>query len=322
MEINKEHLFDVTVIVPVYNVEKYVHKCLNSLNNQTLDNLEVLFINDGSTDNSKSIIEQFIRENKLNKKFRILSKDNGGLSDARNFGIEYARGKYICFLDSDDYVEPNCYELLFNYAERNNYLVVESGYYLTQENKNKAVKINDFMDKRSFAAYGKVVAWNKIYKKEIFKDDTLRFIKGLYYEDINFFYKLLGKIDYDKIGHLDVPLFHYIQRKDSISKQSTNKVLDILKVYDDLIANVSGLNDEIEYRCIRNLCCSFRRKAKSIQNKVLKKEIIHKFNDYIYTKFPNWKNNKYLSTLSATNIYLRLFLMFNQKGKKHASTNI
>ena len=101
----------VSIIIPVYNVEKYIEKCLESLVNQTLEDIELIIVNDGSTDNSENIILQY--KEKYPNKIKYYTKQNGGLSDARNFGMPFATGKYVAFLDSDDYVETNMYELLY-----------------------------------------------------------------------------------------------------------------------------------------------------------------------------------------------------------------
>lgn len=100
----------VSVIVPMYNVEKYIDECLNSLVNQTLKDMEVIVVNDGSSDNSVNIVEGYVK--KYPDIVKLVHKENGGLSDARNFGVKYATGKYIGFLDSDDYIEYNMYEMM------------------------------------------------------------------------------------------------------------------------------------------------------------------------------------------------------------------
>ena len=123
----------VSVIVPVYNVEKYIDKCLESLVNQTLKDIEIIIVNDGSTDNSIKIVEEY--KEKYKNKIIYLEKENGGLSDARNYGIQYAKGEYIAFLDSDDYVDRKMYEKLYNKAIENNSDIVECDFYWKYTNK-------------------------------------------------------------------------------------------------------------------------------------------------------------------------------------------
>lgn len=107
----------VSVVVPVYNVEKYVEQCLNSLINQTLSNIEIIVVDDGSTDNSAAICHRIAE---LDSRIRVISKKNGGLSDARNYGMKYVTSDYVGFIDSDDYVDPNFYEVLYNKIKGSN----------------------------------------------------------------------------------------------------------------------------------------------------------------------------------------------------------
>ena len=104
----------VSIIVPVYNVEKYIDKCLQTLVNQTLEDIEIIIVNDGSTDNSEEIIKQYLQAYK--NKIKYVIKENGGLSDARNYGMKYATGEFIAFLDSDDYVDVTIYEKMYKKA--------------------------------------------------------------------------------------------------------------------------------------------------------------------------------------------------------------
>ena len=117
----------VSVIVPVYNVEKYIQKCLNSLVKQTLEDIEIIIINDGSKDNSFYIIKEF--EKKYENKIKYFEKENGGSADARNQGILHATGDYIAFLDPDDYVELDIYEKMYNKAIEENSDIVECNFY-------------------------------------------------------------------------------------------------------------------------------------------------------------------------------------------------
>src|SRR5574344_1140045 len=123
----------VSVIVPVYNVEKYIEKCLDSLINQTLQDIEIIIVNDGSTDNCEKIKVNHM--NKYKEKIKYYKKENGGLSDARNYGMKYATGDYICFLDSDDYVNVTLYEKMYNKAIEENYDYVECDFIWKYEDK-------------------------------------------------------------------------------------------------------------------------------------------------------------------------------------------
>ena len=117
----------VSVIVPVYNVEQYLEQCLKSLVNQTLESLQIIVVNDGSPDNSQDIIDGFIKKYP-NKVFGYI-KENGGLGDARNYGMQYAEGEYIAFVDSDDWVDEKMFELMYNFAESNRHQIVIADMY-------------------------------------------------------------------------------------------------------------------------------------------------------------------------------------------------
>ena len=111
-------MYKVSVIVPIYNVEKYIKKCLNSLVNQTLQEIQIILVNDGSKDKSGEIAKEYAQMYK--NKILYLEKENGGLSDARNYGIPYAEGEYIAFIDSDDYIDENAYEEMYDKAKKEN----------------------------------------------------------------------------------------------------------------------------------------------------------------------------------------------------------
>ena len=177
----------VSVIVPVYNVEQYIEKCLNSLIGQTLDDLEIIIVNDGSKDNSKKIIEKFIE--KYPSKIVYLEKENGGLSDARNYGLPYAKGEYVAFLDSDDYVEKNMYKDMYELAKKENSDMVECDFYWEYPNKVKEDKGAIYNGKNEMLEKVRVVAWNKLIKKEILEKSQVKFPKDLRYEDVEFILK-------------------------------------------------------------------------------------------------------------------------------------
>ena len=155
----------VSIIVPVYNVEKYITKSLESLVNQTLEDIEIIIVNDGTKDNSMKIVREFAIKNP--KKIVCLEKQNGGLSDARNYGIPYAKGEYIAFLDSDDYVELDMYEKMYKLAKKENSDMVECDFYWEYPNKCKIDTGDIYHGQRDMLEKVRVVAWNKLIKREI-----------------------------------------------------------------------------------------------------------------------------------------------------------
>lgn len=298
----------VSIIVPVYNVEKYVKRCLDSLVNQTLEDLEIIIVNDGSTDNSKSILLEY--KEKYSAKIKYFEKENGGLSDARNFGIPHATGEYIAFLDSDDYVELDIYEKMYNKAKLENSDMVECDFIWEYPNK-KHIDIGIVYDnKKDMLTYGRVVAWNKLIKRTIIEKYKIEFPKGLRYEDVEYFYKMLPY--YNKVSFVKEPLIHYIQRESSISKVQNERTKEIFIVLNNVI-NYYKENDlyedfkeELEYTYARILLCSSLFRIVKIKDKKVKTILLNKTWISLNEKFPNWKKNKILKThKSNKNLYMR-----------------
>lgn len=289
----------VSVIVPVYNVEKYISRCLESILNQTEHDLEIIVVNDGSKDNSQKIIDDYAK--KYPDKIISLIKNNGGLSDARNFGIPYATGEYIGFVDSDDYIESTMYEELLEKSENGKKKIVSCGYYMDWEEK-RVEKIDSIPESiEEYLCSGLVVAWNKIYKRDwLIKTDIL-FPKGLLYEDTQFFCQLLNYIEStEEIGIVTKPLVHYIQRENSISYSNSSKIDDIHTICTNVVEYYLNQDyekkylNEIEYKFVKTLLGSFMLKYMRISDKKIKRESLKNNWKYINTQFPNWKNNIYI----------------------------
>ncbi len=225
----------VSVIVPVYNVEKYLEKCLKSLVNQTLQDIEILVVNDGSTDSSQEIMNRF-SEN-FPHKIKIFSKENGGLSDARNFGISRAEGEFLAFVDSDDYVSENMLEEMYGLAQKHQCEMVICNLQKVDENgkvTQKLTQVPNMPEKidleQNFSVFSDIsyFACNKIFKKELF--EGRRFQKGMHFEDIELIPQLL--LQCKTIAKTDAYHYQYFERSDSISKTHTEKGLDILNAVD------------------------------------------------------------------------------------------
>ena len=233
----------VSIIIPVYNVEKYVGKCLDSVLNQTLKEIEIICVNDGSTDNSSKILEEYAEKD---KRIIIINKQNSGLGAARNTGMEYATGEYIGFLDSDDWVHTAMYEKLYKNGkfhgsdivmcpmlivnEINENLSDYSYYDLNcfSEDFNNCVfdhkKTKDFMFKIAVNAY------NKIYRTEFIKKINAKFPEGLIFEDNPFFYYTYLNASNLSIIR-DFLYFHRINRQNSIISEADNRFFDIIKIH-------------------------------------------------------------------------------------------
>lgn len=227
----------VSIIVPVYNVENYLAKCLDSLVNQTFQNIEILVVNDGSKDNSEKIIQEYAQ--KYPEKIKSFSKENGGLSDARNFGIDRATGDFIGFVDSDDYVTETMFEEMLDLAEKHqskmvicNIQKVDQHGNITQKltqipNMPEKINLEDNFSVFSDLSY---FACNKLFKKELFNEK--RFKKGVHFEDIQLIPQLL--LACENIVQTQNFHYQYLERTDSITKTHTEKGLDILKAVQDV----------------------------------------------------------------------------------------
>ncbi len=230
----------ISVVVPVYNVEKYLRECLDSLANQTFEDFEVICVNDGSDDSSPDILEEYASED---ERFKIVSQENKGLSGARNTGMNYIKGRYLLFLDSDDWLELNALELLYNHANAlNSEMVIFPYRYFNQETKqyeeNDFTKLNMFdssVDNKNFnyknipeTVFRIPHESIKLYDVKTLKKLAVKFPEGLNYEDAYFFYKIFFKLN--KVSIIRTPIYNYRIRNDSICTTGTEKSFDIFKI--------------------------------------------------------------------------------------------
>ena len=305
----KLKMVKVSIIVPFYNVEKYIEKCLTSLVNQTLEEIEIILVNDGSKDNSIKVAKDF--EQKYPAKIRYYEKPNGGLGDARNFGIKFAKGEYIAFLDSDDYVEPTTYEEMYEMAIKEKSDMVECDFWWEYPNKKKEDIGVEYKNQNDMLLKARVVAWNKLIKKEIYeKHPEARFAVGLRYEDVEGFYKILPYIN--KVSFVRKPFIHYVQRNNSISNTQNKKNEEMFIVLDNVLNYYKEKNiyekfeKELEYTYTRYLLCSSLKRISKIQEKQVRKDLLEKTWNELNTKFPDWKKNKILnSNWSLKNMYIK-----------------
>lgn len=214
----------VSIIVPIYNVEKYLDRCIQSVLNQSYENLEIILVDDGSPDRSSEICDEY---RKSDQRIIVVHKENGGLSDARNAGLILAKGKYIIFLDSDDYIEHTMVEDAVTVLEKNNSDIVIWGYYADfvdeDENLISSKTINPSIsgnylksDFYEVTITNEIIgilgyAWNKMYKKSLLLNNDFKFTKGLsLIEDIEFNGPVLTSAE--RITFIEKPYVHYMQR--------------------------------------------------------------------------------------------------------------
>lgn len=206
----------ISVIIPVYNVEKYLKRCLDSVINQTYKNLEIILIDDGSTDKSGNICDEYAAKD---KRIIVIHKENGGLSDARNKGLDICTGDYISFIDSDDWIENGFYEYVVNNVKDNDLLIFD--YYITNGKNSKWIKYKNAEVELSKEkclielAKAKLQSYtcNKIYKLDLF--DNIRFPKGRNYEDQAIIHLIIDKCN--KIRYYDKAFYYYYQNLNGIT---------------------------------------------------------------------------------------------------------
>lgn len=290
----------VSIIVPVYNVEEYLAVCLESLIHQTLSDIEIIIVNDGATDGSQRIIDHY--QSKTNK-IKAYSKTNGGLSDARNYGLTFATGEYIGFVDSDDFVEPDMYEILYNKAQQDRSDIVECNLRHTFADKEDIEIGKKIQDRKELLMFGRSVVWNKIYKKEWLLQTKVEFPKGLIYEDIEFFIKLIPHIRV--YSYVDAASIHYVQRSTSLNHFASVKTLDILNILERILAYYKEQGYLEEYQEAMELffariilCSSFKRICK-INNRSERQGALKKNWDFLIQTFPNWRKNPVLRRMNS-----------------------
>ena len=249
----------LSVIIPVYNVENYLNECLDSVTSQTLEDMEIICIDDGSTDNSLNILKEY---SKKDKRIKIITKENGGQATARNLGIKEAQGEYIAFVDSDDFIEPTMFEKLYTKAKDNN-LDIAMCKIATYDNQTEEIKDNvwyymlgvfrDFekdifnhKDTKEFTCHIAVTPYNKIYKTTLLKENNILFPEGLIFEDEKFFYDTYLRAK--RVSIVDEFLYYYrINRKgstvDTIKDNDFSDIVPISKLIRETFKETDNYED-------------------------------------------------------------------------------
>lgn len=213
-------LMKFSIIVPVYNVEKYIDRCLNSIMCQTMKNFEVIIVNDGSPDNSQAIIDKYVKND---KRFKCYIKDNGGLSDARNYGLQYVTGDYLLFIDSDDYIEKDLLNNIFLKVKKKKYDVIRYSLNVVDEEGNNikdVVSVSSDSDDKDVIIEEIVKndyvepAWLYAYKTSFFVKNKFMYPIGKIHEDFGLTLIILSKAS--SIGILSFLGYNYVQRENSI----------------------------------------------------------------------------------------------------------
>ncbi len=281
----------ISIIVPVYNIEKYLSRCIESVLNQTYKNWEAIFINDGSIDNSLKILEEY---KKRDRRIKIIDKKNAGSGAARNDGIENSNGEYIAFLDSDDWYEKDFLEKLYNNLKENNSDVSMCNPRMVYDNIEKNNKINTYFFKsielmknprEILGILAMPVVWNKLYRKDIIVKNMIRFPNYSFCEDVEFLYKVFLYVN--KVSKIEDDLYNYYQREDSATKKIKEEAIEqFYKVLENLEKYIrNNFSEKLEafylYKIQFIYSVSITLLTKINNDKTLKKKINEKNNSEI-----------------------------------------
>ena len=303
----------LSVIVPCYNGEKFIGRCLESLVNQTLQDIEIIVINDGSTDNSQDIIDSYANKYHNIKAYKI---PNSGIADARNFGVSKVETPYFGFLDCDDYTDVTMFEKMYNKAIETNAQVVVSNFYWVKGKKKKLEKEGHYNTGKDMLIHLFAVLWNKIYDTAFVRSTNIRFPSGNRYEDAYFLYCLAPNIE--RLAFVDEAFVHYVQHENSITHNNNEEVKNMITIFDNILNYYAHTNrydeyhDELEYLHIKFfLGNSFLRSAR-IDDKQDRDYTIQLGWNMLNDEFPDWHHNHYLKELPGLkNLYFRMVYDWN-----------
>ncbi len=313
----------ISVIIPVYNVEEYLRECIDSVLSQTYENYEIILVDDGSTDNSGKICDEYVEKY---HKIIVVHKENGGLSDARNTGLLYAKGEYIYFLDSDDYIVPECFAELvtiirkdasdfvffdaLSFEDNNKDFTIPQRYKRKKEydtNKGETV-LKTLIDNKEFHSSVPLC----FIKSEFLKKQKLDFVLGVFYEDTIFTYKIFMLAS--RVAYCPKSLYHRRYRKASIMTTGKNKRYfdSICRVYEEVLSfskneNKFNLDVAQKYiaRCAFNVFNNYEKL--SIEDKIICKKQLDEIKKIIL------KDNAYGNKALKMRCYGKVF-WFIYKG--------
>lgn len=311
----------VSIIVALYNKEKYIKKCLKSLVNQTLKDIEIIVVNDCSTDKSLDIVKSFD-----DKRIKVINnKKNKGIGTTRNIGVAKATGEYIGFVDADDYVEKDMYEKYYNYAKENNLDLLTSDYFKIINNKKEYFKVDNFeitnIEKNNniinLINYGPC---NKLFKKDLIINNNIIFSETTKFEDVIFVAKA---IRYSKnIGYLNEAYYNYVIHSLSETTTVDKRTFDIFEVLDnvnDIYSNLYGTK-ELEYFNI-NEVTRYMLKQKYVSNSKERTNFIESGYSYLYSINSDWRKNKiykkeplYKRIIKNNKTFLSIYCKMSSRG--------
>lgn len=309
----------ISIIIPVYNAERYIRRCIESVLSQTYKEIQVILINDGSTDNTLPILEEYSRSD---SRIQLINKDNSGVSKTRNIGIDISDGEYIGFVDADDYLEPEMYEKLYNAIKKTAADVACCGYYQDFDTYKYEISVDDSLladnktyyelcgtnnilgqyfrqDIRSGIGDGN---WNKLFRKDIISG--IRYDNTLYCEDVDFQIKVFEKCK--KVVCIKEMLYHYVDNSFSATKKEFNdSKAGALNVVDDVLNRVLSTYPDIKTQAyafhltwyisvLQDLMDNHNSKASKYYYKIIRNKIRQNSKFYFQNKYSKRLDQFYL----------------------------
>lgn len=288
----------ISVIIPVYNNEKYFERCILSVVNQSYKNIEIIIINDCSTDNVKTIIDKYKKIDKRISNYE--NEKNMGVGYTRNRGLDLAKGKYIYFLDSDDYIEEKCLELLYKSISRNSsFSCMLKGF---KEIDGKRTETYRTFEELLLLQSPSVDI--RLFNKKVIDMSKVRFSDLKIAEDLEFIFKLL--IFNEHVSFVDEALYTYVIHEDSSLRSNSSNQLDTLLAFDSIceFAKINNKYDlfvkTIEFAAVSHILVGTTSRIMNTEN--YKKEDILKCVNYVKEKFPNWEMNEYVHKYLFNNL--------------------
>lgn len=287
----------VSVIVPVYNVEKYLERCVQSILLQSYINLEIILVNDGSTDNSLELCRKY---KKKDKRIMVIDKTNGGLSDARNAGLEVATGEYVCFIDSDDFIESTMIEKMVAQAELDQADICVCDMEYLYDDGNKSFASGGDFSKASVKENPALIrinnsACNKLFKTSMFMD--VKFPVGKYYEDLATVPILLYKANL--VTKVNEAFYIYYQRTGSIAHTANKKIFEIYDAIEDCIdyvqkhGNETSIINELKHQFVIHGLDLTTLRIKDFDDKILIPEYLLENMEILRQHYPNYQKDIY-----------------------------
>lgn len=295
-----------SVIIPVYNVKDYLEKCVQSVLAQHCDSYEIILVDDGSTDGSGALCDDIAAGN---SKIRVIHKTNGGLGDARNAGLEQAKGEYVVFLDSDDYIDKAMLAELSQTVDETHADIITFGFFVDNNGDTSKVLIDPLPEGRKFTLADTPElllalpnAWSRIYTRELFLRTGIQYPGRVWYEDIRTTTKLFAMAE--SVVSVHRPYYYYVVRENSIThNRNIDRNREIIEAFDDLLGwyRENGLferyRDELCRLAIDHIFLAASVRVLTVDPK---HPLVGEFERYMREHFPNFEKNRYVRQMSRS----------------------